>query len=57
MEEDNGVCFDIDVLQGLLVGHWNYGLEDMRREVVERFGAGASLMFPAAIGARLMLNM
>ncbi|CAE7413867.1 rlmI, partial [Symbiodinium pilosum] len=43
VEEDNGVCFDIDVLQGLLVGHWNYGLEDMRREVVERFGAGTVL--------------
>ena len=40
MDEGGGLSFDVDVLQGLLVGHWNYGLESMRRELTERFGEG-----------------
>ena len=43
VEEGEGssqLYFDIDVLQGVLVGHWNYGLEKMRRELTACFGQG-----------------
>ena len=43
VEEGEGssqLYFDIDVLQGILVGHWNYGLEKMRRELTACFGQG-----------------
>eukprot|EP00439_Symbiodinium_sp_Y106_P075861 s1148_g15.t1 len=46
VEEGEGssqLYFDIDVLQGVLVGHWNYGLEKMRRELTACFGQGTVL--------------
>ncbi|CAE7221872.1 rlmI [Symbiodinium natans] len=46
VEEGTGssfVRFDVDVLQGILMGHWNYGLEKMRRELTASFGKGTVL--------------
>mmetsp|Transcript_9522 Transcript_9522/g.16370 ORF Transcript_9522/g.16370 Transcript_9522/m.16370 type:complete len:438 (+) Transcript_9522:43-1356(+) len=35
--------FDVDVLQGLAPGHWNYSLEALRGPLAQAFGAGTVL--------------
>lgn len=35
--------FDVDVLQGLVPGHWNYSLEALRAPLAQAFGAGTVL--------------
>ncbi|CAE8615553.1 unnamed protein product [Polarella glacialis] len=43
VEERNSCSFDIDVHQGLM-GHWNYGLEEVRQELAELLAQNGTVL-------------
>eukprot|EP00931_Biecheleriopsis_adriatica_P060428 TRINITY_DN36296_c0_g1_i1.p1 TRINITY_DN36296_c0_g1~~TRINITY_DN36296_c0_g1_i1.p1 ORF type:complete len:470 (+),score=80.18 TRINITY_DN36296_c0_g1_i1:114-1412(+) len=42
--QEQDTSFDVDVLQGVLAGHWNYGLEAVRQDLAKLVGSSGTVL-------------